>query len=118
MISPNFELNRTCESPTDLKYNKKLGFCWGSQERVQTEFFSNHDQNLQQLGVCSGPKSATHHQSIPKLYPLKGIKGFSPTTQDRGKGETKTIKLQKFQQGYKLRFEAKEPCGQDRRSFL
>jgi hypothetical protein len=32
-----------------------------------------------------------------------------------GKGETKTIKLQKFQQRYKLRFEAKEPCGPDQR---
>jgi hypothetical protein len=63
-------------------------------------------------------KSVTHHQSIPKPNPLKGIKGFSPTTQDRGKGETKTIKLQKFQQGYKLRFEAKKPCGPDRRPFL
>jgi hypothetical protein len=35
-----------------------------------------------------------------------------------GKGENKTIKLQKFQQGYKLRFEAKEPCGPDRWPFL
>jgi hypothetical protein len=51
---------------------------------------------MQQLGVCSGPKSATHHQSIPKPNSLKGIKGFSPTTHDRAKGETKTIKLQKF----------------------
>jgi hypothetical protein len=91
-----------------------LGFCWGFLEWVQTGFFSNHDQNLQQLGVCSVPKSETHHQSIPKPNPLKGIKGFSPTTQDGGKGETKTIKLQKFQQGYKLRFEAKEPCRLDR----
>jgi hypothetical protein len=117
-ISPNFKLNRTCESPADLKIQPEIGFCWGFLERVQTEFFSNRDQNLQQLGVCSGPKSATHHQSIPKPNPLKGIKGFSPTTQDRGKGETKTIKLQKFQQGYKLRFKAKEPYGLDRRPFL
>jgi hypothetical protein len=43
-----------------------------------------------------------------KPNPLKGIKSFSPTTHDRGKGETKTTKLQKLQQGYKLRFEAKE----------
>jgi hypothetical protein len=44
----------------------------------------------------------------------KESKVFSPTTQDRGKGETMTIKLQKFQQGYKLRFEAKETCGPNR----
>jgi hypothetical protein len=100
-ISPKFELNPTCDSPADLKIQQKLGFCWGFLERVQTEFFSNLDQNLQQLGVCSGPRSATHHQSIPKPNPLKGINGFSPTTQEWGKGETKTIKLQKFQQGYK-----------------
>ena len=80
-ISPNFELNPTCESPADL-----LGFCWGFLERVQPKFFSNRDQNMQQLGVCSRPKSATHHQSIPKPNSLKGIKGFSPTTQDREKG--------------------------------
>jgi hypothetical protein len=104
--------------PQILKYNQKLGFCWDFLERVQTEFFSNRDQNLQQLGVCSGPKSATHHQSILKPNPLKGIKGFSTTTQDRGKGETKTIKLQKFQQGYKPRFKTKEPCGLDRQPFL
>ena len=82
-ISPNFELNPTCESPTDLKIQQKLGFCWGFLERVQTRFFSNRDQNPQQLGVCSGPKSATHHQSIHKPNPLKGFKVFSPTTQDR-----------------------------------
>jgi hypothetical protein len=117
-ISPKFELNPTCDSPADLKIQQKLGFCWGFLERVQTEFFSNHDQNLQQLGVCSGPKSANHHQSFPKPNPLKGINGFSPTTQEWGKGETKTIKLQKFQQGYKLRFEANEHCGPDRRPFL
>jgi hypothetical protein len=35
-----------------------------------------------------------------------------------GNGETKTIKLQKFQQGYKLRFEAKEPFGPDWWPFL
>jgi hypothetical protein len=84
-ISPNFELNPTCESPADLKIQQKLGFCWGFLERVQTKFFSNRDKNLQQLGVCSGPKIATHHQSILKPNPLKGIKGFSPTTQDREK---------------------------------
>ena len=84
-ISPNFELNRTCESPADLKIQPEIGFCWGFLERVQTEFFSNRDQNLQQLGVCSGSKSATHHQSIPKPNILQGIKGFSPTTQDREK---------------------------------
>jgi hypothetical protein len=114
-ISLNFYLNRTCESPADLKIQPEIGVFL---ERVQTEFFSNRDQNLQQLGVCSGPKSVTHHQSMPKPNSLKGIKGFSPTTQARGKGETKTIKLQKLQQGYKLRFEAKEPCGPDRRPFL
>jgi hypothetical protein len=47
----------------------------------------------------------------PQTKSSQGIKGFSPTTQDREKGETKTIKLQKFQQGYKLRFEAKDPVG-------
>jgi hypothetical protein len=73
---------------------------------------------MKQLGVCSGSKSATHHQLIPKPNPLKGIKGFSPITQDRGKEETNAIKLQKLQQGYKLRFEAKEPCGPDQRPFL
>jgi hypothetical protein len=93
-ISPNFELNPTCESPADLKIQPKIEVLLGFLERVQTEFFSNRNQNLQQLGVCSGLKSATHHQSIPKSNPLKGVKGFSPTTQDRGKGETKTIKLQ------------------------
>jgi hypothetical protein len=77
-----------------LKYSQKLDFCWGFLERVQTEFFSNRDQNLQQLSVCSGSKSATHHESISKPNPLKGIKGFSPTTQDRGKGETKTKTLE------------------------
>jgi hypothetical protein len=64
-------------------YNQKLGFCWGFLKRFQTEFFSNRDQNLQQLGVCSGPKSATHHQSIPKPNPLKGIKGFHQHTRSR-----------------------------------
>jgi hypothetical protein len=95
-ISPNFELNRTCESPANLKIQTKIGVLLGFLERVQTEFFSNRNQNLQQLGVCSGPKSTTHHQSIPKPNLFKGIKGFLRTTQDRGKGETKTIKLQKF----------------------
>jgi hypothetical protein len=84
-IFPNFELNPTYESPADLKIQQKLWFCWGFLERVQTEFFSNREQNLQQLGVCSGPKSETHHQSIPKPNFLKGIKGFLPTTQDRKK---------------------------------
>jgi hypothetical protein len=84
-ISPNFELNPNYESTADLKIQQKLGFCWGFLERIQTEFFSNRDQNLQQLGVCSGPKSATHHQSILKPNPLKRIKGFLPTTQDREK---------------------------------
>jgi hypothetical protein len=92
-ISPNFELNRTCESPADLKIQPEIGVCSGFLERVQTKIFLNRDQYLQQLGVCSGLKSATHHQSISRPNPLKGIKGFSPTTQDRGKGETKTIKL-------------------------
>jgi hypothetical protein len=92
-ISPNFELNPTCESPADLKIQQKLGFCWGFLERVQTEFFLNRDQTLQQLGVCSGLKSATHHQSISKPNPLKGIKGFLPTTQDREKGETKISEI-------------------------
>jgi hypothetical protein len=55
---------------------RNWGFVGGFLERVQTEFFSNHDQNLQQLGVCSGQKSVTHHQSISKPNPLKGIKGF------------------------------------------
>jgi hypothetical protein len=92
-IFPNFELNTTYKSPADLKIQQKLGFCWGFLERVQTEFFSNRDQNLQQLGVCSGPKSATHHQSIPKPNSLKGIKGFFTNNTRSGKGETKTIKL-------------------------
>jgi hypothetical protein len=42
-IFPNFELNPTYESPTDLKIQQKLGFCCGFLERVQTEFFLNHD---------------------------------------------------------------------------
>jgi hypothetical protein len=84
-ISPNFELNPTYESPADLKIQQKIGILLGFLERVQTEFFSNRDQILQQLGVCSGLKSVTHHQSIPKLNPLKWIKCFLPTTQDREK---------------------------------
>jgi hypothetical protein len=78
-ITTNFELNPTCESLADLKLQLEIEVLLGFLERVQTEFFSNRDQNLQQLGVCSVLKSATHHQSIPKSNPLKGIKGFSPT---------------------------------------
>jgi hypothetical protein len=117
-ISPNFELNPTYESHTDLKIQHKLGFYWVFYNEFKLSFFSNRDQNLQQLGVCSGPKSITHHQSMPKPNPLKGIKCFFTNDTRSEKGETKTIKLQKFQQGYKLRFEAKKLCEPDRRPFL
>jgi hypothetical protein len=43
---PNFELNMTCESPADLKMQLEIGVLLGFLERVQTEFFSNRDQNL------------------------------------------------------------------------
>ena len=43
----------------------------------------------------------------------------SPQNHKRGEREKpRTQELQKFQQGYKLRFEAKEPCGPDWRPFL
>jgi hypothetical protein len=117
-ISPNFELNRTCESPADLQIQPKIGVLLG---------FSRMSSNW--VFLKSRPKSAAtrcmqwseecNSPSInPKPNPLKGIKGFSPKTQDHWKGETKTIKLQKLQQGYKLRFEAKEPCGPNRWPFL
>jgi hypothetical protein len=53
----------------------------------------------------------TTNQS-PNQILSKESKVFTNNTRS-GKGETKTIKLQKFQQGYKLRFEAKEPYGPD-----
>jgi hypothetical protein len=117
-ISPNLELNQTCESPADLKIQPEIGVLLG---------FSRTSSNW--VFLKSRPKSATTRYmqwseecNSPPINPqtkfLKGIKGFSPTTQDRGKWETKTIKLQKFQQGYKLRFEANEPCGPDRWPFL
>jgi hypothetical protein len=36
-IPTNFELNRTCESTTDLKILTKLGFYWGFLERTQNK---------------------------------------------------------------------------------
>jgi hypothetical protein len=54
----------------------------------------------------------------PQTKSSQNNQRFSTKTQDQGKGETKTIKLQKFQQGYEMRFEAKEPYGPDRRRFL
>jgi hypothetical protein len=73
-ISLNFELNPSCESPADLKIQHEIGVLLGFLERVQTEFLLNRDQNLQHLGLCNGPKSATHHQSIHKSNSLKRIK--------------------------------------------
>jgi hypothetical protein len=58
----------------------------------------------------------TTKQSPNKIL-SKESKFFTNNTRS-GKWETKSIKLQKFQQGYKLRFEAKEPCGLDRWPFL
>jgi hypothetical protein len=85
--------------------------------RVQTEFFLNPDHNMLQLSVGSDPREATHHQPIPKLNPLKGIKGFLQNHK-RGKGRTQARKESKFQQGCKTEIEAKECCGPDRRPFL
>jgi hypothetical protein len=115
-ISPNFELNPTCESPADLKIQQKLGFCWGFLETSSNWVFlksrskSATNRCMQWSEECNSPlinpqtKSSQRNQS------------FSPTRS--GKGETKTIKLQNFQQGYRLRFEAKEPYGLDRWPFL
>jgi hypothetical protein len=63
------EKNMIPELPTRAYQNSKrrseipfwLGLWWGFIERVQTEFLSNHDQNLQQQGVCSDSRDVTHH---------------------------------------------------------
>jgi hypothetical protein len=94
-----------------------LGFCWGFLFRVQTEFFSNPDHNLLQLSVINDQREATHHQPIPKLNPLKGIKCF-PQDHKEGKGRTQARKDSKFQQGWKTEIEAKERYGLDQRPFL
>ena len=57
------------EKLKDQSVDQKSRFGWGFLEHVQTEFISNHDQNLQTCGVCSDPGGVTHHQSIPKPNP-------------------------------------------------
>jgi hypothetical protein len=83
-------------------------------KQTQRELNSDHDQELHREGVCNDPKSLYLHKSIPNNIHIKRTQRFSTKPQDKGKGETKNTRLQKFQQGYKLRFEAKEPCGPDR----
>jgi hypothetical protein len=84
-ISPNFELNPTCESPADLKIQQKLGFCWGFLETSSTWVF-----------LKSRPKSATNRcmqwskeckspPNNPQTKSSQRNQNFSPTTQDREK---------------------------------
>jgi hypothetical protein len=117
-ISSNLELNQTCESPADLKIYQKFGFCWGfSRTSLNWVFLKSRPKSattrcMQWFEECNSPPINPQTKYSPRNQRF-----FTSNTRS-GKGETKTIKLQKFQQGYKLRFEAKEPCGPDSRPFL
>jgi hypothetical protein len=84
-ISPNFELNPTCESPTDLKIQQKLGFCWGFLETSSTSVFlklrpkSATNRCMQWSEECNSPPNN------PQTKFSQRNQSFSPTTQDREK---------------------------------
>jgi hypothetical protein len=92
-ISPNFEINWICKSPTDLKIHPEIRVLLGFSRTSSNWVFLKSWSKSAITRCMQWFKSATHHQSIPKPNPLKGIKGISLTTQDQGKGKTKTIKL-------------------------
>jgi hypothetical protein len=77
--------------------DQKSHFGWGFLERVQTELFSNHDQTLKQLGVCSDPSSATHYQLIPKPNPHIRTQWFI-TRSEKEEREEHEQRDSKFQQ--------------------
>jgi hypothetical protein len=61
-----------------VKIPFRLGFWWGFLFRVQkTKFFSNHDQELQQLGACRDLRSETHDQSTPNQILGQELNGSS-----------------------------------------
>jgi hypothetical protein len=94
------------------------GFDGVFSKRTQWEIYSDHDQELHLMSVRSDPKSLLLHKSTSNRTHIKRTHGIFTKPQENEKGETKNTKLQKFQQGYKLRFEVEERCGPDRRPFL
>jgi hypothetical protein len=80
-------------------------------KRTQRELKSDHGQEQHREGVCSDPKSLSLPKSVPNNIHIKRTQRFSTKPHYKGKGETKNRRLQKFQQGYKLRFKAKDPVG-------
>jgi hypothetical protein len=71
----------------------------------QNELSSDHDQELHLEGVCSDPKSLSTHKPISNSTHIKRTQRFSTKAQEKGKGETKNIRLHKFQQGCKTEIE-------------
>jgi hypothetical protein len=57
--------------------------------------------DLNRMSVHSDPKGLLLHKSILNRTHNKRIQSFSTKPQEKGKGETKNTKLQKFQQGCK-----------------
>jgi hypothetical protein len=62
----------------------------------QREICSDHVQELRHMSVCNDPKTLLLHKSTPNRTHIKRTQSFSTKPQDKGKGETKNTKLQKF----------------------
>jgi hypothetical protein len=100
------------------KRRSKSHFDWGFVFRVKTKFFSNNDQKLQQLSVCSDPRSATHHQLVPKPNTYTRTRWFFTRSHNGKREEHKNKETQKFSKRVKKRFRSTKTCGWYRPPFL
>jgi hypothetical protein len=78
------------------KRRSEIPFQMGFSRMSLKWVFSNHDQNMQQLGICSGPRSATHHQSILKPNPHSRTRWFFTRSQSEKREEHKNKVTQNF----------------------
>lgn len=73
---------------------KDGGFDGVFSKRTQREIYSDHDQVLNRMSVCSDAKSLLLHKSTPNRTHIKITRRFSIKPQEKGKGETKSTRLQ------------------------
>jgi hypothetical protein len=118
MYTDEVSTRETQRSKCGSEIPSRLGFCWGLLFRVQTEFFSNHDKNLQQRSVFRDLRSATQHQSISKPKPYTRTRCFFTRLKNVKREGHNNKTTQNFIKGCKQRLRSTNTYGRYRPPFF
>jgi hypothetical protein len=98
--------------PIELEYGTLRVQAFSNEQgttdaQLSTDLFNE----LHWEGVCSDPRSNTHHKTTPTSDPTTRTQRFFTRSQEKRWKNTRDKKLQKFQQEYKLILRPNETCG-------